>query len=355
MLAVDWLQITILHTDINATKFSPAKGVEFRLTDKKTQNFNELYEVTQDGITIGWITAKPKEDFLDKTLMIMKFENSYLYDDFLDRKIVNFLAFNGLKFRGYTRVDLSYDFNRFENGMHPKEFINHYLRGVFQKTDKCKIGLHGSNKEKFEPEYIKWGTNNSDLSYYLYNKTIEMQDVKHKTHIASRWLSAGYDMEDVWRLEFRVKSQLKLVVDASTGESKTLQEYGLDLLTAENIKLLYSALYTRYFDFRHNNGQNRIQRMPRVELFTTFRSYLFFVRDLPKSDVRSNRCEKIFIKMLCQENEELNRFFPSGFRNHEPNVLHDLISLKITQGALRDWAYNKNYVPTECLGVPIAV
>ncbi len=350
MLSCDWLQIRILHADINSQTFTPAQGYDFKLTDKKTQNFSELWEVRHHGQLMAWITAKPKEKFLDSNLMIIKFENSYLYADFLDRKIANFLSFNKLTFVSFTRLDLAFDFCSFDNGMKPREFVRHYLAGAIRKSDKTKIGLHGSNKDAFEPEYIKWGTNNSDLSYYMYDKVIEMHDVKHKAHIAQRWLSAGFDMSSVWRLEFRIKGGLKVLVDTLTGEAKTLQEYGLELLNAQNTKQLYATLYTRYFDFRQPNGQDKIERMARIELFKDFRSYGFIVRDQTKAESqRSNRMEKVFIKMMCEENEELNRFYPAGYRDHDSRVLQEMIAIKISQNGLRDWALNKSYVPNECL------
>jgi hypothetical protein len=349
MLSIDWLQISILfHPDVKT--FTPSMHYEFIETDKKTINFNKLHEVRYHGQTIAYITSEPRHDWMDKTLMIIKFENSYLYADNLDAKIHCFLTFNKLVFRGYTRLDVAYDFNKFDTGQHPKEFIKHYMAGAFRKTDKCKMAAYGSNKEGFDPEYIKWGKGTSDLSYYLYNKTIELREVKHKDWIVQRWLSAGYDISDVWRLEFRIKSQHKMIVDDFGGESKTLQEFGLELLNARNQKTLFSALYTRYFDFRQRNGDSNVTRMPRIELFKDFRAYGFHIQDRPKSDKHTSRSEKIFIKMMCDYNEEMQRLYPDFFSDHDIKVFEGAIAVKIKQAGLLDWAYTRNFVPPSVFG-----
>jgi hypothetical protein len=345
MLSCDWLQLSIAKEGQN---FQPCAGYTFTLTDKKTINFNQLWEVKKDGRVIAVITCEPRLDWMDKDLMIIKFENEWLYCPNLFNKVNEFLCFNKLSFKGYTRVDIAYDFNRFDCGLHPKEFIRHHLSGAIRKTDKCKIGLHGSNPGAFDIEYIKWGSGNSDISYYLYNKTVELREGKsNKPYIQQGWLQNNIDGSDAWRLEFRIKSQQKVVVDTISGQAKTLKEFGLELLLPENIKLLYAGLYTKYFDFRQANGDSNVTRMPRVDLFTQFRAYGFYLMDKPKGEKRSNRMQKVFIKMLSEDREQLGMIYPDLFREHEKDFLLDLVALKISQNGLTDWAKTRNYIPNE--------
>lgn len=348
MLQVDWLQLNIRNTG-NGFKLHP----DFELVDLNKPNsiFAKLYEWRYKGEKIGLLQAEPHSAIIDKNTLILQVENKLLYNSGIGVIMQNYLACNNWEFKGFTRLDIAFDFNHFKDGLHPQEFIKQFLSGQVRKTDKTKISTVAESGEHeglhlLQYEYIRFGSGKSDLTYYLYNKSKELLDVKDKPYIREKWLKSGLkNVFDVWRLEFRIRGNQKMIVDTFTGESKTLREFGLDLLQPKSLETLFFSLAEKYFDFRYHTHQANVSRLPRIELFT-FKPYGSVIASVPKKD-SSGRADKVFIKKLCFLDAELIR---QGMVNyHEERYLRNLITYKIVKHDLISWAKHKEFVPDECI------
>lgn len=343
MIKIDWLQINIRN--IHPT-FKLGVGFELVDTEKQTMLFKKLYELKQDGNVVATITAEPRNEVMSKDLMIIKFENKLLYNSGAHALVHNFLKVNNFKFHSFTRLDLCYDFNYFHGGLHPKEFINQFLTGQIRKTDKCHVYTIAENGHAMNYEYLRFGSNTSDLTYYLYNKTKELADVKDKPYIREMWQKNGLNEHDVWRLEFRIKSGRKLMVNTFNGEVKQLNEWGLELLDQKHLQTLYASLVEKYFDFRYHANDSNVTRLPRVNLFAQFKNFEWELKSPSKKEA-SGRADKVFVKKMCFLNYELCKL---GVDNdHELRFMKDIIRYTITKHDLIEWARYKEFVPPEVL------
>lgn len=113
------------------------------------------------------------------------------------------------------------------------------LKGGRPLTEKCTPLVYTSTT---------WGSRSSGHQVQLYNKTMEMQQVAYKHHIAQRWQDYGLDLErDVWRLEIRITKGARLLENQLTGKQHLLDPR--DLLCEEQIEQLFWDYSYKYFRF----------------------------------------------------------------------------------------------------------
>lgn len=93
-----------------------------------------------------------------------------------------------------------------------------------------------------------WGSRSSGHQVQLYNKTLEMQQVKYKHHIAQRWAQYGLDLNrDIWRLEIRITKGAKLIQNLESGRTRFLDPR--DMVLEEQLEQLFYDYAWKYFRF----------------------------------------------------------------------------------------------------------
>lgn len=300
-----------------------------------TRHFSIIEEFFIEKKRIATIRRAPFSELLPAELVLCKFDNWTLYKynpfDFASK----FFRTCGLKFNNFARIDLSLDFQEFENGMDPSLFIKRYLTGSILKMGKAaKFKVVGTQTPKEHTyESLRFGSLLSEISYYIYNKTKEMEQVKWKPWIHSTWESNGFAIDkDVWRLEFSVKSGNKILLDADTGESKMI--HSLETLQRDNMKIVYEVLRDKYWQFVWNDGQQKKNRMRKLKLFKPT-EYNFQLCEL-EGHKEATRSTKIFIKKLEETATELRGADMEGVfaANH-------LKAKMISDFGLQQWAVRK--------------
>jgi hypothetical protein len=346
MLSIDWLQINV----------TPPKGSNFEYNlqrytiirhDKHTPVFKTVEEIIDNEYnkTIAWVTRDPKMETLNPDLCIIKFENYWLYRAKLIDNINEFLQLNNMQFKGFTRLDISHDFNKFDNDLHPKEFIQRYLNGTYVKTDKSNFCVHGKDKGVLDLEYVRWGSNNSNLVYYLYNKSNELFDKTDKPYIRDLWKANGLK-GNVWRLEFRLRGSQVLLLDTYEGVATRLNELGLDLLNKDSLIIFYKALFNKYMDFRLNDGNTNVTRSPKLVLFDKIRAYRHVIINHRASKCENTRTDKVFIKEMCLFENWAQTHIPDWTKDIEnKNFVYKLVAYRIGFKGLQDWALEKEFIP----------
>lgn len=240
-----------------------------------------------------------------------------------------------MEFQNFARLDLCLDFQEFDNKMAPELFIKRYLCGSVLKMGKASkfkvVGTQSDSQHIFES--LRFGSLFSEISYYLYNKTKEMEQVHWKPWINNTWEKNKFDKhKDVWRLEFSVKSGNKILLDKSTGESKII--HSLESLLKDNMEIIYTTLREKYWQFKWNDGQVKKNRMRSLKLFKNS-DYNFQISEL-EGTKDATRSTKIFIKKLEETATELRGSDIEG--TFAATMLRDKM---ITDFGLQGWAHKK--------------
>jgi len=310
-LNIDWLQLNCRLSRENSIVHG-SKYYEVRPADYTSVQWGLIQNVIdrRSNKPVAVIVSCPRSPALDSNIILVKFENSFLYQSGLSYEVTKCLEHLELTVKNISRLDLSLDFQFFFNGLHPHDLIKKFLNNSYLKKGKGKFKVVGNHNRDITHEYIRWGSRSSLISYYLYNKTKELKEVKHKPYIVEDWQrNELLNDKDVWRLEFSIKNGGGFTPDDDTTEAN----YGViafpDVLNKDVVPDLFKALLDKYFVFYQNPDDDfditKKTRLTKINLFAPFVPLLKYKRLTEK--VESNRMDKIFIKKLEALNDEVRR------------------------------------------------
>lgn len=278
-ISVDWFEVCCYGAPINQGDHV-VKGIKYQVVDeqKSTRVFKKLYKITHRGLDYFYVQQEPISSALKRGLTLVKIANRVLYSEKYVSLLLDFLKYFHLQYKGVSRLDIAYDCNYFYNGRSPKKFLHDYICKPLEE----KGGIYLANVKKhvafFEKSissnakysYVKFGMGTGGRSAYMYDKSIELREVKDKPWIRKMWADNGLiddEKTHVWRSEISIKAQGKQLLNLDTGELFALHPTFLD--TYEKICKLFHFYASKAFDFRINEGQKNRRNFPPLRLFDT--------------------------------------------------------------------------------------
>lgn len=278
VISIDWLEyfVTLFDRDVFvATETFERDKYRFEVEPYGTRFFSRSVKICDGRFEIATIQCLPRASFINQDVALIKIANRILYcKNCFD--IINDLLKNvDCRVNGITRIDLACDFIRFANGYKPHKFIKDFV--CKDKNEDGYIHHYGAKeftivgdkdvKTNSKFNYIRFGSRKSRIQAYLYNKSKEMREEKHKAYIEDLWKANGLisDKEDVWRVEISVKSEGLKVIAKQTGE---LFKIGADYIETQSfIEDMFFSYARKYFRFAVKNGQKRAKDFNEIKLF----------------------------------------------------------------------------------------
>lgn len=311
-ISVDWLQVSGRMPSVpNSTlpimsyngnpPFVPY--VELKDSHIYSPVFKEVKDIIYCGISYAQIMYCPRSSALKFDLACIKLENRVLYSQ--ERIVILYEIARALGFEicGITRLDLCYDCNVLANGEDPGAFLLRYLvskpgeRGHLHRKGSTRFSANGSRSwyKDAKVTSMRFGSDKTAIGAYVYNKTLELAEVKDKPWIRALWeraglcstmakeyeeltepekekminyhTLAGYCTESVWRFEISIKCQ---GADLLRISDKQLFKLSVsDMENQADIEELFYIYAAKAFDFRENTGQKNIRYYKPVNLFET--------------------------------------------------------------------------------------
>lgn len=197
-----------------------------------------------------------------------------------------------LNAHGYTdirisRVDVCLDFVTFDKGDDPQAFVRRYIRHKYAKINQGRISSHGEDTwTGQEWNSLSWGSKTSAIGTKMYNKTMELHDVKtdsfKKPYIRQAWQICGLvddwqrctkdgALVNVWRVEFSIRSAVKGWVPIEiNGNEKNYQSIrnNLDCYDGrDRLLVMFASLANHYFHFKKYKQGKRKDRCKDKVLF----------------------------------------------------------------------------------------
>ena len=354
-ICIDWLQLYCLAPmkkikngglgEMIPDIFSKNKIFEVVKMDYQIRQFKDVYEIKQNGEVAAVITANPPgKSVLKAETAIVKIHNKFLYQQNLKDFVTLLLSDLNLTFMSISRIDIAVDFIRFDNGMKGNDLIKKFVNeDVIKAGRSTKWSLNGDTGKDDQDvsflnfHYLRFGKKGGDIAYYLYNKSVELAQVKEKPYIREYWAANGYEESqgDVWRLEFALKSgKHGIVDDDENGGGETLTMKDLALLEPINFTKWFVNYFDRHFRFYENNGKSRKDRNADIVLFENLKPTTIRIELSKKKD--SGRSERIFARKLDEISQELRDDVPTlGM------MAEDLVRFYVQQYSLEKWAKQK--------------
>lgn len=224
------------------------------------------------------------------------------------------------------RLDICLDFETFDRGDKPNDFLQRYMRGVYAKINQSNIAAHGRDTwDCRQWQSVSWGNAKSMVSTKFYNKSLELSRPGHdKPYIKYAWFRAGLIdnwitgekatktgtyKPDIWRVEFSIKSSARGWYKAETiaGRKKrdielphslNLYESRLQLITA------FASLSQHYFHFKHVEQGKRKYRCRDKVLFLFAKEDQAYVidRDITNRQTKSQHVRLLELLKQYKEN-----------------------------------------------------
>lgn len=305
IINIDWLAYSAYGNIGETTLFNRFKVIPKEHGSQVFKNVASI--VTNDTLEeVAQMQYNPRSSALKPNLVIVKLANRCLYEyDYVKLvKIIN--EGLNLEYNSLSRLDICADFYTLKS-MSPQELIRQFLQRKLRRFGKSKYVLHGNQDRVQEYEYLRFGSPTSDVVCYLYNKSLEMREVKHKPYIVRQWSQLSYKYEDitpapdVWRLEFRLNGDnIKALCD-DNGE---LNELSLDALNNKSTLLyLYSALVNKFWRWARPTASKFIdcKEVPMFDL----QASKFIVQDRRDERQEVRRCKR-FIKQFEEISMDCN-------------------------------------------------
>lgn len=305
---IDWFEVYVLEptSEPRDDYYFSSRGFEVVVREYGTPMYRQMFTINgTDGRPMYEIRRDPYSEIFAPGSCHIRLSNRECYRPNSVGLLRDFLAAHGYEFRGISRFDLCADFNRFDNGHDPGDFLRRYLAGYYHKIGLSRVKLYGHDfdggghvvrvgkrviknatvehlghqvsvfgRDKMRQlvfNSARWGSPSSQVSCRLYDKTLELHENKDKFYIRDAWTAARIDQsKPIWRLEFQVNSSAKNWVWDETGK---VYHLSLDTFTdPESLLFLWSALAAKYFVFsrREMTREGNEQRKDRAERYMPF-------------------------------------------------------------------------------------
>lgn len=278
-ISVDWLQVCC-HCNLLVEGTFHINGRPFELVRLHTETamFTQIFELRYNGLPYATLQSKPRSTALKKELTLIKLANRVLYCENYIELLYGIINALDMKYIGITRLDLCYDCNLFYNGRKPSKFVQDFVMkpidskgGVYRAgSDSFRCNGSRSVSSSSKITSISFGSYNSRIRSYMYDKTLELKEVKDKPWIRDMWEKNGLVSDDdchVWRSEISIKAEGADLLNLGTGELFRLSPKYLEHY--EQIEKIFHFYAAKVFDFRINNGQKNRRNFNRIYLFNT--------------------------------------------------------------------------------------
>lgn len=254
----DWLQYSVMLDEDEPEILCP-NG--YRIEVLQGNNIFRNRAIAWDDKGIKWLTLlwSPFSSLLNKRLMTVQVGNQLLYYQAIMMSYRLLTQIVACHFNSCGRVDICADFLMDNNKLAVLRHLNsgHYY---VQGKSEGSTWWHTVNEEssdyihkKSQLHCLSWGSKNTDIKVKCYHKSREQgmlaKDPKpDKPYIVSLWQDAGWDVTQVWRLEFSLSGTGKLRWDNHTIELE-------QVASAEWLTHVFYSLYNSRFIVRENTGK----------------------------------------------------------------------------------------------------
>lgn len=333
-ISIDWLQVYCIcnQNEIAGNITIGGRDYVIKPLGLYTPLWTDTYEVLYGEYSMALLYRSPRSAALDSRGACIKLDNRVLYTADCVDFLMSLIAALDWEYKGVTRLDLCYDCNYLHGGRSVQSFLMDYFthpaycEGHIIRSGSRKVQIVGSRESSGATRItaMRWGSPQSDISSYCYNKTLELIEVKDKPWIREAWERAGlvnaYDentlsqmtdkerekaiklgtIEDlvstpVWRFEISIKAHGKDLLNMTNGEIFSIS---LDhLLAQEYVEDLFHVYAKKVFDFRMSTGQRNIRFYPPLQIFSESKDVNVKPIRLNKF-VDSGRTEKICANKL---------------------------------------------------------
>lgn len=296
---IDWLEVHALEPidSIRDAEYFRAQGWEVDERPYGTRVYNQMFTlILPNGERFLEIRRAPAASesskaaqFFEINSMHLRLCNRSCYIEGCAQLLSDFMEQHNIQFKRISRIDIALDFEKFDKGDNPQDFLARYLNGRYSKVNQGNVRAYG--KDLWDGRFwnsVAWGARKSMIGTKLYNKTLELREAHDKPYIRQAWAAAGlvddfiqltkkgkdgaYYKPEIWRVEFSIQSSVKgwytMEHDELGNPKKHSFRNTLDCYkTRGDLLRVFASLANHYFHFKHFEADQRKDRCKDKVLF----------------------------------------------------------------------------------------
>lgn len=284
MISCDWLQCyckshkeIVINNYYYSGKIGPhGYNTAYHITGSKEYNasYKSVYDVYTNKLKLATLLMQPRGLCRQGNACGLKLNNKILYTSDFIFYLYDICFALGLEIVGITRMDLCYDCNYFADGLHPLEFIQRYANvdktngiSTITRDHSNRFTLIGSKRSDIPTfEYLRFGSRQSAVCCYIYNKSKELEDVKEKPYIRQSWKELGLDDKHVWRTEISISCKGVDMLNIATGDIFRLSPMAIE--SQSKLEQLWYIYANKYMSFRIVSGCKAHRYYQPIKLFS---------------------------------------------------------------------------------------
>lgn len=233
---IDWLEVYAFEDNskypMNAEYFR-SLGYFVNEREYGTRVYNEMFTIEDEhGEAFVEVRRNPQSGSSEFTGLSelschLRLVNRACYSNTAIRDLAEFMLKHNYIYQRLFRIDVCYDFVRFDSGDNPEKFLRRYIEKKYSKVNQCKVRCIGDDAwASFDWESVSWGAPTSMVGTKMYNKTKELKATgNRKPWILQAWVESKLiddplNPPDVWRIEFSLKSSAKNWIVIEDSDSK---------------------------------------------------------------------------------------------------------------------------------------
>lgn len=276
---LDWLEVTALEPVTQSHDADYFRACGFVVVEREygTRVWAQMFTLEgTDHLPFIEVRRSPKSDIIAANVCHIRLVNRVCYFPNAAQLMAEFLVRYGYEFQRVNRVDVCLDFERFDYGDYPKDFVRRFMQGKYSKINQANISAHGSDDWAGRVwNSLSWGSPSSDVGTKMYCKTLELYDpvTKHygKPYIRQAWKECGLVDDpvamtktkpsgevytpEIWRVEFSIRSSVKnwflINLDGKAKKKQSIRNT-LDMYDSrEKLLVIFASLTDHYFHFKH--------------------------------------------------------------------------------------------------------
>lgn len=329
---IDWLEVYALEDYIgfpHDAEFFQRQGFHVVQREYGTPVYNQMFVVYgTDDYPLIEVRRDPKSAIgkqvngvLDPMAAHIRLVNRTCYFNNPAGIMQNFLETYGFHYQRISRLDLALDFEKFDYGDMPADFVRRYMAGKYAKINQANISAHG--RDQWDGRIwnsLKWGQEKSMISTKLYNKTLEITQRADKPYVRQAWLAAGLvDDEyyltkqgddgqpyhpEIWRVEFSIKSSTRnwFIIEDNNGAKTKIRSIRHDLsmyATKQQWLNMFFSLADHYFHFKKYKAATRKDRCQDKPLFNPKEQTEFYkLENIATAETVDTRINRLIAMIL---------------------------------------------------------
>lgn len=296
---LDWLEVHVLEpiSEPHNANYYRDKGWWVKEREFGTRVYREMFTLFDEhDIPFIEVRRNPASQGLNgihaSNESHLRLVNRTCYHDDAAKLMAEFINTYNYVFQRISRVDVCLDFETFDYGDKPQDFLGRYLRRKYSKINQGNIHSHGMDSWTGQVwNSVSWGSPSSDIGTKFYNKTLELYD-QHtreykKPYIRQAWALAGLVddwhtltkkdahgyvyVPQIWRVEFSIRSSVKrwykIELNGNAKEYQSIRNT-LDMYDSRaKLLTIFASLASHYFHFKHYEDGVRKDRCRDKKLF----------------------------------------------------------------------------------------